>query len=222
MIDDHYYKRATEMYGMVHQYDTTDRTGPKIFVGEWATREGTPTTNFGAALGDAAWMTGMERNSDIVVMASYAPLFVNVGPRAMQWDSNLIGYDVLNSYGSPSYWAQVMFANHLGTAVPETKDAGIPERFFYSATEDKANGMLILKLVNAASVARAVEVNIAGGGTGGELRVTTLHAGDPLATNSIDHPRSIVPEESAAVHVGAKFTQNVPAYSIQVLTIALK
>ncbi|HWC16933.1 MAG TPA: carbohydrate binding domain-containing protein, partial [Terriglobales bacterium] len=74
VIDDHYYRRATDFFRDTTHYDKTDRNGPKIFVGEWATREGTPTPNFGAALGDAAWMTGMERNSDIIVMASYAPL----------------------------------------------------------------------------------------------------------------------------------------------------
>ena len=78
LIDDHYYRRAEEFFKDVHHYDKADRNGPKIFVGEWATREGMPTTNFGAALGDAAWMTGMERNSDLILIASYAPLLVNV------------------------------------------------------------------------------------------------------------------------------------------------
>ena len=73
VIDDHFYRRAQEFYDDVHHYDQTDRNGPKIFVGEWATREGTPTPNFGSALGDAAWMTGMERNSDIVIMAAMLP-----------------------------------------------------------------------------------------------------------------------------------------------------
>ena len=80
MVDDHYYVRATQFFDDAAHYDKTDRNGPKIFVGEWATREGTPTPNFGAALGDAAWMTGLERNSDIIVMASYAPLLINVNP----------------------------------------------------------------------------------------------------------------------------------------------
>nr|MDQ2686857.1 DUF1080 domain-containing protein [Armatimonadota bacterium] len=70
-----------------------------------------------AALGDAAWMTGMERNSDIVTISAYAPLLVNVNPGASQWGTNLIGYDALNSYGSPSYWAQVMFNNNRGDVV---------------------------------------------------------------------------------------------------------
>ncbi len=121
LIDDHYYKRADEFFDFVHHYDNADRNGPKIFVGEWATREGTPTPNFGAALGDAAWMTAMERNSDLIVMSSYAPLFVNVNPGGMQWATDLIGYDALTSYGSPSYYAQVMFSNHIGTEILASK-----------------------------------------------------------------------------------------------------
>src|SRR5258707_12591755 len=108
------------------QYDHYDRSGPKIFVGEWATREGDPTTNFNAALGDAAWMTGMERNSDIVVMSCYAPLFVNVNPGGMQWKSDLIGYNALNSYGSPSYYAQKIFNENKGDQVVNVISEGIP------------------------------------------------------------------------------------------------
>jgi alpha-L-arabinofuranosidase len=103
VVDDHFYRRPEEFFDDTHHYDKTDRNGPKIFVGEWATREGNPTPDFGAALAGSAWMTGMERNSDIVTMASYAPLFVNVNPGGMQWETDLIGYDTLNSYGSPSY-----------------------------------------------------------------------------------------------------------------------
>ena len=119
VIDDHYYKTAEEFYAMDHHYDAMDRNGPKIFVGEWATREGGPTPNMGAALGDAAFMTSMERNSDLIVMASYAPLLVNVNAGGMQWESDLIGYDSLTSYGSPSYYAQVMFNEYLGDRDPD-------------------------------------------------------------------------------------------------------
>ncbi|MEO7534407.1 MAG: alpha-L-arabinofuranosidase C-terminal domain-containing protein, partial [Ferruginibacter sp.] len=99
VLDEHYYRNSWEMFQNASQYDKYDRNGPKIFVGEWATREGAPTTNLIAALGDAAWMTGMERNSDLIIMSCYAPLFVNVNkatataPKAWQWDSDLIGYD---------------------------------------------------------------------------------------------------------------------------------
>ncbi len=99
VLDEHYYRNSWAMWENASQYDKYDRNGPKIFVGEWATREGAPTTNLNAALGDAAWMTGMERNSDIIIMSCYAPLFVNVNtatataPKAWQWDSDLIGYN---------------------------------------------------------------------------------------------------------------------------------
>ena len=114
VIDDHYYRSSRAMERDVHHYDKTDRNGPKIFVGEWATTEGRPTPNFGAALADAAWMTGLERNSDIVVMNCYAPLLVNVNINASQWGTNLIGYDAISSFGSASYHAQKMFAQNLG------------------------------------------------------------------------------------------------------------
>src|SRR6185312_425861 len=101
--DDHYYRSAGQMESDTHHYDATNRAGKKIFVAEWATREGVPTPNLNAALGDAAWLTGLERDSDIVIMSCYAPLFVNVNPGGMQWKTDLIGYDALRSYGSPSY-----------------------------------------------------------------------------------------------------------------------
>ena len=86
-------------------------------MGEWATTEGKPTPTLNAALGDAAWMTGMERNADVVIMHCYAPLLVNVNPGAAQWGTNLIGYDALTSFGSPSYYAQKMFSENRGDTV---------------------------------------------------------------------------------------------------------
>ncbi|HVS53374.1 MAG TPA: alpha-L-arabinofuranosidase C-terminal domain-containing protein [Opitutaceae bacterium] len=123
VVDEHFYPRQAEVFEAdAMRYDRYDRSGPKIFVGEWATRIGAPTPNLLAAIGDAAWMTGMERNSDLVVMHAYAPLFVNVSdltPRtgSMQWPTDLIGYDALHSYGSPSYYAQAMFSSHHGDVV---------------------------------------------------------------------------------------------------------
>src|SRR5579862_8088868 len=84
VLDEHFYMSAEKSYSDAHHYDGYDRNGPKIFVGEWATREGDPTPNLQAALADSAWLTGLERNSDLVVMSSYAPLFVNVNAGGMQ------------------------------------------------------------------------------------------------------------------------------------------
>jgi len=117
VLDDHYYRSAAEMARDAGHYDRTDRNGPKIFVGEWASTEGSPTPTMQAALGDAAWMTGMERNSDLVVLESYAPLLVNVNRGARQWGTNLVGYDALSSYGSPSYYVQKMFGTNRGDVI---------------------------------------------------------------------------------------------------------
>ncbi len=131
VLDDHYYRSAAEMARDAGHYDKTDRNGPKIFVGEWASTEGSPTPTMQAALGDAAWMTGMERNSDVIVLESYAPLLVNVNPGARQWGTNLIGYDALSSFGSPSYYVQKMFGTNRGdtvlpvTLVPQGGDAPV-------------------------------------------------------------------------------------------------
>jgi alpha-N-arabinofuranosidase len=119
VVDDHYYRSAQAMERDTRHYDKYDRSKPKVFVGEWATVEGTPTPNLTAALADAAWLTGLERNSDVVIMSAYAPLLVNVNKGGRQWGTNLIGYDSLSSFGSASYYAQKMFSQNLGdTALP--------------------------------------------------------------------------------------------------------
>ncbi len=223
VLDDHYYKRADEFFEDVKHYDTADRSGPKIFVGEWATREGSPTTNMGAALGDAAWMTGMERNSDLIVMASYAPLFVNVNPGGMQWESDLIGYDALTSYGSPGYYAQAMFAEYLGTEVPTSSMTGGGARFFYSVTRDAAAGKVFLKLVNAASGPQAVDIEMSGAGAVAKAgTVVSLTGTNPAETNTISAPTRIVPVKTALKGAGAKFSHVVPGYSVQVLELQAK
>jgi alpha-N-arabinofuranosidase len=222
VLDDHYYKHADEFFEDVKHYDTVDRNGPKIFVGEWATREGSPTTNLGAALGDAAWMTGLERNSDLVVMASYAPLFVNVNPGGMQWESDLIGYDAMSSYGSPSYYAQSMFGQYLGDEVPVSSALGGSSRFFYSVTRDASQGKVFLKLVNASSNPQPVAIQVAGAGTVSKKATMISLTGAGLAsTNTMSDPTRIAPVTSI-IDAGTSFQHTMPGYSIQVLEISAK
>jgi alpha-N-arabinofuranosidase len=223
VIDDHYYRQQEEFYTDTHHYDKTDRKGPKIFVGEWATMEGVPTPTFGAALSDAAWMTGLERNSDHVVMAAYAPLLVNVHTAGQQWRTNLIGYDAATSYGSPSYYAQVMFSNSLGEEVVESNLQGANERFYYSVTRDAAKGVLYVKLVNASAEAQTVDLKLAGGGTvQNRAKLVTLSAKAKEATNTITDPERVVPVTTEIKGVGQNFRHTVPAYAIQVLEIGCK
>ena len=221
VLDEHFYMSAEQSFADANHYDKVDRQGPKIFVGEWATREGEPTPNLQAALGDAAWMTGMERNSDVVIMASYAPLFVNVNPGGMQWATDLIGYDALSSYGSPSYWAQVLFANHLGTeAVASTlTDAG--PRVYASVTRDEKRRKLFVKVVNARSDALPLSIALDGvPGVGPEVTLISLSGKSPNATNSIANPEAVVPVESHIHTAGAKFEHSFAPYSINVLELS--
>ena len=219
VVDDHFYVRATENFQSATHYDKADRNGPKVFVGEWATHEGTPTPNMGAALGDAAWMTGLERNSDLVVMAAYAPLLVNVNPGGMQWGTNLIGYDAMNSYGSPSYYAQVMFGANVGDHTLASAVSGEGEKFFYSITGSAAGKKLYLKLVNASSEPQPVDVVIDGARLGEKAKLLTLSGGSTQATNSISEPTHIVPVESALKVSGGHLQHRMPALSIEVVEL---
>jgi alpha-N-arabinofuranosidase len=221
IVDEHYYKREQGMFQESKHYDKTDRKGPKIFVGEWATREGGPTPNFGAALGDAAFLTGLERNSDVVIMAAYAPLFVNVNPGGMQWTSDLIGYDALSSYGSPSYYVHVMFATCLGDHTLNSSLEGGGERFFYSATSSP--NKLCLKLVNATSAEQPVTLTLRGlGAEPRPARIETLHANTVWTTNTTRDPKRIVPVKSNLSIKGERTPYVVPPYSIQVVEVELK
>ncbi len=222
VVDDHYYVRATQNFKDATHYDKIDRSGPKIFVGEWATREGSPTPNFGAALGDAAWMTGLERNSDLIVMAAYAPLLVNVNPGGMQWETDLVGYDAMKSYGSPAYYAQVMFASNKGNQTVASKLENAGPKLFYSVTEDTAKKRLYLKVVNASSAPQMLEINLNGAKVSTTAKLTSLSAHDTQATNSIDAPDRIVPVESTLHDVSSKFPHTLPGFSIQVIQLDLQ
>ncbi len=246
VIDEHYYRNAFQMEDDAGHYDTYDRKWPKVFVGEWATREGSPTTNMNAALGDAAWMTGMERNSDVVIMASYAPLFVNVNSGGMEWAGDLIGYDTLTSYGSPSYYAQKMFSNYLGDSVISVTSENIPTQtwqpparrakpgapplsppsprqvptLFYVATRDSKKGTLYLKVVNTAATSQPVQISITGAANiGPEGTAVTLSSTNPGDTNTITDPMKIVPMTSKVIGLGNTFTRIFAPFSVNVLQI---
>jgi alpha-N-arabinofuranosidase len=221
VLDEHFYMAAEQSFADASHYDKADRNGPKIFVGEWATREGEPTPNLEAALGDAAWMTGMERNSDLIVMASYAPLFVNVNPGGMQWETDLIGYDALTSYGSPSYWAQVLFASHLGTEVVAGTLANAGPRVYTSVTRDAKLHKLFVKVVNASSEALPLGIALEGvGRVERQATLITLSGKMPNATNTIANPEAVAPVERRIEVAGPRFEQRFAPYSINVLELS--
>lgn len=217
--DDHYYPRGFDFIKDIHHYDKADRNGPKIFVGEWATREGAPTPNMMAALGDAAWMTGMERNSDLIIMHCYAPLFANVNPGGSQWTPDLIGYDALHSYASPAYYAQMIFRERGDSIVPAELQGEDGMLLPYSVTRDAKNGRFIVKLVNPEASARKLEIKVDGAKIASLAEAVTLSAKTPQDTNSITEPDKIKPVASEVRNAGAGFSYELAPYSVTVLKL---
>jgi len=230
VVDEHYYRTVEVFLKMARgQYEKYDRRGPEIFVGEWAayetpfepwnarSRGEPPTPNMWAAIGDAAFMTQMEKNSDIVVMNGYAPMFVNVNPGARQWRPNLIGYDGLRVFGSPSYHAIKMFSTHLGDQILKatTTDTDV----LVAATRDSRSGTIYVKLVNSADTEAPLQLDLQGVRALASTATTEVLAADPKATNSIDAPRSVAPATSNISGVKPGFTYKVPAHAIVVLTL---
>jgi alpha-L-arabinofuranosidase len=229
VVDEHYYRTVDAFLGAARgQYEKYDRKGPKIFVGEWGayetpfepwnprSRGEAPTPNMRAAIGDAAWMTEMEKNSDLVIMNCYAPLLVNVSPGARQWRPNLIGYDALRVYGSPSYHAIKLFATNVGDEI--LKASATDTDVLVSATRDTRSRILYVKLVNPGQGAATVQLDVTGAALRPTATALTL-AADPQATNSIETPRRVVPVESRLTDVKPGFTYTVPANGIVVLAL---
>jgi alpha-L-arabinofuranosidase len=229
VVDEHYYRTVDAFLTAARgQYDKYDRRGPKIFVGEWGayetpfepwnprSRAEAPTPNMRAAIGDAAWMTEMERNADLVIMHGYAPLLVTVSPGARQWRPNLIGYDALRVYGSPSYHAIKLFATHLGDQI--LKASATQTDVLVSVTRDSRSRTLFVKLVNPGSAAAPVQLNITGAAfrSTGTARILTA---DPNDTNSIDAAERVVPKTSQITGVTSGWTYTVPANGIVVLEL---
>lgn len=222
VIDEHFYTTPRSFQRMATRYDSFDRNGPKIFIGEYAAIEGRPTPDLNAALGDAAWLTGLERNSDVVIMVAYAPILVNVNPGASQWPNNLIGYDALTSYGSPSYHVQSMFAQHAGNVVlPATLTTTGGSQLFQSVTQDSVSGTVFLKLVNAAGEPQPLHVTISGSGNlSPQATALVLTSSSLQDTNTLSDPSHVVPAPRTLTGIAPTFDLTLDRYSVTVLEIA--
>ncbi|MEO7101064.1 MAG: alpha-L-arabinofuranosidase C-terminal domain-containing protein [Luteolibacter sp.] len=231
VLDEHYY-RNTEAFlkDSPAHFESYDRKGPEIFVGEWAAHEtsfppwdqrsrGLPATPaMKAAIGDAAWMAAMERNSDIVTMQCYAPLFANVNE--YQWRPDLIGYDALHAFGSPSYYAIKMFSRNVGDSILKSTFTGGDLQG--TVTRDSKTGATFVKIVNPQASEQALSIEFKGThAVSTSASVETLAAVQD-ATNSIVEPTNVVPVKSAISGVKPTFTYTLPAYSITVLQLKTK
>jgi alpha-N-arabinofuranosidase len=233
VIDEHYYLPVEQFVKKARgQYESYDRKGPKVFVGEWGayetpfepwnakSRGEAPTPNMRAALGDAAWMTQLEKNADIVIMHGYAPLLVNVSPGARQWRPNLIGYDALRVYGSPSYHAIKLFSTHLGDEI--LKATATDTDVLVSVTRDSRSGTIYAKLVNPGDVEAPVQIDVNGGRALAATATAITLAAATDATNSIDAPETVAPKTKTVTGVKSGFTYTVPAHGIVVLELSTR
>ncbi|QEH31942.1 Extracellular exo-alpha-L-arabinofuranosidase precursor [Aquisphaera giovannonii] len=223
LVDEHFYRPPDWFYSQVNRYDNYDRKGPKVFAGEFAShvrnkRPGFEANTWEAALSEAAVMTGLERNGDLVRLASYAPLLAHVD--AWQWNPNLIWFDNLRSMGTPSYYVQQVFGTHRGTTILPVKLGPAAERLFACASADAPSGQVVLKIVNARPEPRDVRIRLEGVASvepTGEL--LTLASPDLNAVNTLDDPRRVALVAGAVTGLVPEFVRQVPGYSLTVLRI---
>lgn len=226
LVDEHYYKSPDWFFSSAHRYDNYDRKGPKVFAGEYASHDedNDCANNFKAALSEAAFMTGLERNADVVRLATYAPLFAHA--EAWQWRPDMIWFDNLRCSKTPSYYVQQMYAGNKGTDVLDLLCGGEPlagqNGLYASAVRD--GNKLIVKIVNAGLKAQRFTVNVQ---DAAELRpvsisCTTLHHDDLSAVNSLEAEKIHPVEISEGKISGNKLKLNIAAQSFNVYTVTLK
>jgi alpha-L-arabinofuranosidase len=227
LVDEHYYRPPQWFRDNVGRYDDYPRNGPKVFAGEYAAQSvgiASPDNknNWECALSEAAFVTGLERNADVVRMSSYAPLFGHV--EAWQWTPNLIWFDNLRSYGTPNYYVQKLFSTNRGTRLAPVLIDGSPKNgrdgLYASAALDERTGEVILKVVNTASSRRDVRINLAGAGGVKGGRVLTLASSDLKAENSLDEPTRLSPVEKPLAAASGDFSYEFTPNSLTVLRVA--
>lgn len=225
LVDEHFYRPESWFLNEGARYDNYDRKGPKVFAGEYACHgKGKKWNHFNAALLEAAFMTGMERNADVVHMATYAPLFAHVD--AWQWQPDMIWFDNLNSFRTASYYVQQLFAQNKGSNVlsltmdkKNVTGAEGQNGLFASAVWDADDKTVIVKVANTSGTTQPVKLNFTGLKKSEVLTngvCITLHSDDPDADNSLDAPEAIVPKVNNVSVDGNVFTADLAANTFAV------
>lgn len=210
IVDEHYYKAPQWFLGNLHRYDGYDRSKSKVYVGEYATG-GSTLAN---ALAEAAFMTALERNGDVVRMASYAPLLGKVGHT--QWNPDLIYFDNTKVFPTINYWVQSLFSRNAGDRWLPSSVSGDTKGLAVSAVRDSRTGDIILKLVNTGSSPKPLRIDLEGARGLGPSAIASVLTGDPRAENKPGTPRPLAPKNST-IHVAQAFDYEAPANSLTVI-----
>jgi len=226
IIDEHFYNPPEWFLQNAVRYDNYDRQGPKIFVGEYAAQSDRigslkNENNLRTALAEAAFMTGLERNADVVTMASYAPLFAHV--TGWQWTPDLIWFDNTRSYATPNYYIQQLFSANSGTAVVPLLAGGSPvagqDSCWGTACLDQPKGELVVKLVNLSDKVKSRILALTDGKFAGNGVMTVLAGGGPGDKNSLDHPGVVAPVTKQMGVKGRDVKVELPPYSCVVVRV---
>ena len=225
MVDEHFYMKPEWFLENQKRYDSYDRTKSKVYLGEWASRGNTMAN----ALAEAAFLTGLERNADVVPLASYAPLLAKIGNT--QWNPNLIYFTNTEVFPTVNYYVQQLFSVNAGDVwlnSTATDAAGkaieVGGSFAFSAVRDSRSGDVILKIVNTSAEARSVRVELkgaAGRGWAGEA-MRTVFAGSPGAVNNAKTPQAVLPvSDKIAVGAASGVVEcESPAHSLTVVRVS--
>lgn len=219
MVDEHYYKSPDWFWDNRLRYDAYDRSRSQVYLGEFAAHDDQRRTTLRSALAEAAYMTTLERNGDVVRMASYAPLLAKAGHT--QWNPDLIYFTNTQVAPTVNYYVQKLFGRNSGDVyVPsELTDVEAKDRFATSTVRDSKSGDLILKLVNGGEKPRSVHIELSGAaGLQSTGAVTVLTDKDPMATNTLEHPDTVTPQTST-IAVGPEFDFEASPFSLTVIRI---
>ncbi|MBI4323664.1 MAG: alpha-L-arabinofuranosidase, partial [Chloroflexi bacterium] len=228
IVDEHCYARPDWFLDNAARYDKYDRTGPKVFMGEYAAQSVKTVSpdnrnNWECALAEAAYMIGLERNADVVVMSSYAPLFGHAD--GWQWTPNLIWLDNLNVFGTPSYYVQQMFSRNRGDVLLPAQLGGQAEvdgkpRLYATASRDTSAGDIILKVVNATAQSVWVAVRLEGVSQIKKGATATVLASANLSDeNSLREPKKVAPVRLPFNETNAAFNCLFRPHSLAVLRL---
>jgi alpha-L-arabinofuranosidase len=226
LIDEHYYMSPEWFLENAGRYDNYDRKGTKVFAGEYAAhwkedKEAESRNTWYSALAEAAFMTGLERNADVVNMASYAPLFAHVD--AWQWRPDLIWFDNLSSLGTPNYYVQKIFSNYKGTQVIpvqcDGKNVAGQDSLYSSATIDRNAGKLYIKLINVSAKTQIIRLNLQGLTFKKYVTFETLKSKNLYDYNSITNPKMIFPVTGTLAMTGKKINIDVDPISVNVFIL---
>jgi alpha-N-arabinofuranosidase len=228
IIDEHYYRRPEWFFQNAQRYDNYDPNSSKVFAGEYAAQSvQTVSTenknNWLTALSEAAFMTGLERNSDKVYMASYAPLFAHVD--AWQWTPDLIWVDNLRSYGTTDYQVQKLYSLNKGTngvsILQNGEELAGKDSLYGAAAIDKNTNELIIKLVNAQDKPQVKQINVDGKKLAANGKLITLQSDDLNSMNSFENPMSVAPKEDVISVKGKQISLTLKPYSINVIRVKM-